>query len=39
MQGTTQLVFGTAMLSLALTAAAQKPIVYPAKGQCAATQS
>lgn len=30
---------GIALLSLTLVAAAQKPIVYPAKGQSAATQS
>lgn len=32
-------VLGAAMLSLALVAAAQKPIVYPAKGQSTEKQS
>ena len=39
MQRMMHTVLGAAMLSLTLVAAAQKPIVYPAKGQSAATQS
>lgn len=39
MQRMMHTVAGIAMLSLALVAAAQKPIAYPAKGQSAAQQS
>jgi hypothetical protein len=39
MQRLMQSVLGAALLSLALAAAAQKPIAYPAKGQSAQKQS
>ena len=39
MQRMMHTVLGAAMLSLALVAAAQQPIVYPAKGQSSAKQS
>lgn len=39
MQRKTQVAIGAALLGLALAAAAQKPIVYPAKGQSPAQQS
>lgn len=39
MQGLMQSVLGAALLSLALVAAAQKPVAYPAKGQSAQKQS
>lgn len=39
MQRTLQLAIGAAMLTLALAATAQKPVVYPAKGQSASQQS
>lgn len=39
MQRRMHIVLGTAMLSLTLVAAAQKPIAYPAKGQSAKQQS
>jgi hypothetical protein len=38
MQRTTQIAIGAALLSLAVAAAAQKPITYPAKGQTSAQQ-
>jgi hypothetical protein len=39
MQRNLQLTIGAAMLTLALAATAQKPAVYPAKGQSASQQS
>jgi len=39
MQTRLQLAIGAAMLTLALAAPAQKPVVYPAKGQSASQQS
>lgn len=39
MQRITQAALGAALLGLAIAVAAQKPIVYPAKGQSAAQQS
>jgi hypothetical protein len=39
MQGMKQIMISIAMASLPFAAAAQKPVVYPAKGQSAATQS
>lgn len=38
MQRTTQIAIGAALLALAVAAAAQKPITYPAKGQTSAQQ-